>query len=153
MIHLSRQAATAKAQIAKAQIAKARIAKGRVSNDEQIRALGAAYVDDRHHAACDRVSMRPADAGTTPSSCATLRLQALFQDAGMSNQQVFDLILGCGIPVGVLGVEYGWLFASGDENKRDCSRFSRESCENAVALGCNMLMSAPNRSPGRFPRR
>jgi 2-keto-myo-inositol isomerase len=63
-------------------------------------------------------------------------------DAGMTNAQVLDLIRKGGIPVGVLGVEYGWLFASGDESKRLFKGF-RESCENAVALGCNMLMSAP----------
>ena len=63
-------------------------------------------------------------------------------DAGMSNKQVLDLIRNSGIPVGVLGVEYGWLFASGDESKRLFTVF-RESCENAVALGCDTLMSAP----------
>jgi 2-keto-myo-inositol isomerase len=63
-------------------------------------------------------------------------------DAGMSNVQVLALIRNSGIPVGVLGVEYGWLFASGDESKRLFKVF-RESCENAVALGCPMLMSAP----------
>ena len=63
-------------------------------------------------------------------------------DAGMSNKDVLDLLRGCGIPVGVLGVEYGWLFASGDESKRLFTVF-RESCEDAVALGCTMLMSAP----------
>jgi 2-keto-myo-inositol isomerase len=63
-------------------------------------------------------------------------------EAGMTNDQVLDLIRNSGIPVGVLGVEYGWLFATGDENKRLFGVF-RESCENAVALGCDMLMSAP----------
>lgn len=63
-------------------------------------------------------------------------------DAGLSNAQVLDLIRKSGIPVGVLGVEYGWLFATGDESKRLFGVF-RESCENAVALGCPMLMSAP----------
>jgi 2-keto-myo-inositol isomerase len=63
-------------------------------------------------------------------------------DAGMSNVQVLALIRNSGIPVSVLGVEYGWLFASGDESKRLFKVF-RESCENAVALGCPMLMSAP----------
>ncbi len=63
-------------------------------------------------------------------------------DAGMTNAQVLDLIGKSGIPVGVLGVEYGWLFATGDESKRLFAVF-RESCENAVALGCAMLMSAP----------
>ena len=68
-------------------------------------------------------------------------------DAGMSNAQVLDLINKSGIPVGVLGVEYGWLFATGEESKRLFKVF-RESCENAVALGCNMLMSAPGQVSG-----
>jgi sugar phosphate isomerase/epimerase len=63
-------------------------------------------------------------------------------DAGMSNAQVLDLIRRAEIPVGVLGVEYGWLFATGAESKRLFGVF-RESCANAVALGCDMLMSAP----------
>ncbi len=63
-------------------------------------------------------------------------------DAGMSNAQVLDLIRASGIPVGVLGVEYGWLFATGEESKR-LFGVVRESCENAAALGCTMLMSAP----------
>jgi 2-keto-myo-inositol isomerase len=63
-------------------------------------------------------------------------------DAGMSNAQVLDLIRKGGIPVGVLGVEYGWLFATGEESKRLFKVF-RESCEIAVALNCKMLMSAP----------
>lgn len=72
-------------------------------------------------------------------------------DAGMSNDQVLDLIGKSGIPVGVLGVEYGWLFASGDESKRLFDVF-RESCENAVALGCDMLMSAPGQVQGPIPQ-
>jgi 2-keto-myo-inositol isomerase len=68
-------------------------------------------------------------------------------DAGMSNDQVLDLIRDSGIPVGVLGVEYGWLFATGEESKRLFKVF-RESCENAVALDCRMLMSAPGQISG-----
>src|SRR6202163_1015261 len=68
-------------------------------------------------------------------------------DTGMSNAQVLDLIRKSGIAVGVLGVEYGWLFATGDESKRLFKVF-RESCENAVALGCSMLMSAPGQVNG-----
>ena len=71
-------------------------------------------------------------------------------DTGMSNAQVLDLIKKAGIPVGVLGVEYGWLFATGDESKRLFGVF-RESCENAVALGCDMLMSAPGQISGPIP--
>ena len=68
-------------------------------------------------------------------------------DEGMSNAQVLDLIRASGIPVGVLGVEYGWLFATGEESKRLFKVF-RESCENAVALGCDTLMSAPGQVNG-----
>jgi 2-keto-myo-inositol isomerase len=68
-------------------------------------------------------------------------------DAGVSNAQVLELIKKSGIPVGVLGVEYGWLFAIGDESRRLFKVF-RETCENAVALGCTMLMSAPGQVSG-----
>src|ERR1700751_5574967 len=72
-------------------------------------------------------------------------------DTGMSNEQVLALVRASGIPVGVLGVEYGWLFATGDESKRLFKVF-RESCENAVALGCTMLMSEPETIAGSTPR-
>jgi sugar phosphate isomerase/epimerase len=68
-------------------------------------------------------------------------------DAGMSNADVLDIVKKSGIPCGVLGVEYGWLFATGDESKRLFDVF-RESCENAVAMGCDMLMSAPGQVQG-----
>ena len=69
----------------------------------------------------------------------------------MSNGQVLDLIRAAGIPVGVLGVEYGWLFATGEESDRLFKVF-REICENAVALGCKMLMSAPGQINGPIPQ-
>ena len=72
-------------------------------------------------------------------------------DAGMNNEQALDLIRNSGIPVGVLGVEYGWLFATGEESQRLFGVF-RESCENAVALKCKMLMSAPGQLNGRIPQ-
>jgi 2-keto-myo-inositol isomerase len=72
-------------------------------------------------------------------------------DAGMRNAQVLDLIKNSGISVGVLGVEYGWLFATGDESERLFKVF-RESCENAVALNCTMLMSAPGQVQGPIPQ-
>ena len=72
-------------------------------------------------------------------------------DAGMSNVQVLDLIRASGIPVGVMGVEYGWLFATGEESERLFKVF-RECCENAVALDCKMLMSAPGQVQGPIPR-
>jgi sugar phosphate isomerase/epimerase len=66
---------------------------------------------------------------------------------GMSNEEVLDLIRESGIPVGVLGVQYGWLFATGDERKQLFDDF-RVSCENALALDCKMLMSAPGQISG-----
>jgi sugar phosphate isomerase/epimerase len=72
-------------------------------------------------------------------------------DAGMSNAQVLDLIKKSGIQCGVLGVEYGWLFATGEESERLFKVF-RESCENAVALGCDTLMSAPGQVNGSIPQ-
>jgi sugar phosphate isomerase/epimerase len=71
-------------------------------------------------------------------------------EAGMSNEQVLDLVRASGIKIGVLGVEYGWLFATGAESQRIFGVF-RESCRNAVALGCDMLMSAPGPFTGAIP--
>jgi sugar phosphate isomerase/epimerase len=68
-------------------------------------------------------------------------------EAGMSNAQVLDLVKKSGIPVGVLGVEYGWLFATGAESDRLFKDF-RVSCENAVAMNCDTLMSAPGQVQG-----
>ena len=68
-------------------------------------------------------------------------------EAGMSNDQVLDLIKKSGIPVGVLGVKYGFLFAQGGEQK-ELFDIYRLSCQNAVALGCDMLMSAPGQNDG-----
>ena len=71
-------------------------------------------------------------------------------EAGMSNAQVLDIVRNSGVTVGVLGVEYGWLFAKGEDSKRIFGVF-RESCENARALGCDMLMSAPGPFVGTVP--
>lgn len=62
--------------------------------------------------------------------------------AGMTNAQVLELIKASGVKVAVLGVEYGWLFADGEESGRLFNDL-RASCENAVAIGCPQLMSAP----------
>jgi 2-keto-myo-inositol isomerase len=72
-------------------------------------------------------------------------------DEGIANAQVLEIIKNSGIPVGVLGVEYGWLFATGEESTRLFKVF-RESCENAVALDCKMLMSAPGQVNGPIPQ-
>lgn len=72
-------------------------------------------------------------------------------DKGLTNEQVLDIIRASGMPVGVLGVEYGWIFATGSESDRLWSVF-RQSCENAVALGCDMIMSAPGPLTGTVPQ-
>src|SRR5262249_34678264 len=71
-------------------------------------------------------------------------------EAGMSNAQVLDLVPKSGIPVGVLGVEDRWLFATRQQSRRIVGVF-RECCANAVALGCSMLMSAPGPFVGPLP--
>lgn len=63
-------------------------------------------------------------------------------DAGMDNEAVLDLIRASGMRVCTLGVEYGWIFATGEESDRLFDVFE-ESCRNAVALDCGLVMSAP----------
>ena len=46
-----------------------------------------------------------------------------------------------GLPISAMGVEYGWIFSTGAERERLFGSF-RQACENAVALGCGMMMSA-----------
>lgn len=63
-------------------------------------------------------------------------------ETGMSNDDVVKMVKDSGVKVAVLGVEYGWLFATGAESKRIFEDF-HVSCQNAVAIGCPQLMSAP----------
>ena len=70
-------------------------------------------------------------------------------DAGMSNAQVLDIIKKSGIPVGVLGVEYGWLFATGDESKRLFEVF-RESLRERG--GARLRHADERAGPGRKGR-
>jgi 2-keto-myo-inositol isomerase len=60
---------------------------------------------------------------------------------GIGNAAVLDLARAAGLPVSAMGVEYGWIFSAGADRERLFGVF-RESCENAVALGCDMMMSA-----------
>jgi sugar phosphate isomerase/epimerase len=62
-------------------------------------------------------------------------------ERGVSNAAVLDQVRAAGLPVSAMGVEYGWIFSTGAERERLFGVF-RESCENAVALGCGMMMSA-----------
>ena len=67
--------------------------------------------------------------------------------AGLTNDQVLALVRASGIKVACLGVEPGCLFAKGDERRRLFSGFT-ETCANAVALGCDLLMTAPGPAVG-----
>lgn len=60
---------------------------------------------------------------------------------GLDNAAVLDMVRAAGLPVSAMGVEYGWIFATGSERERLLDVF-RTCCENAVALGCGMMMSA-----------
>jgi len=62
-------------------------------------------------------------------------------DAGMSNAQVLALIRASGVKVAVIGTEYGLYFAKGAERER-LLKVLEETCANAAALGCDMVMCA-----------
>jgi sugar phosphate isomerase/epimerase len=66
---------------------------------------------------------------------------------GMANEAVLDLVRAQGMPVHMLGCEYGWLFGKGAENER-LFDVLEESCENAVALDCPLIMVAPGQNAG-----
>jgi sugar phosphate isomerase/epimerase len=68
-------------------------------------------------------------------------------EAGMSNDEVLALIRESGMKVSILGVKYGWIFARGKERRQLFDGFAA-TCANAVALGCDLLMSAPGPTVG-----
>jgi sugar phosphate isomerase/epimerase len=67
-------------------------------------------------------------------------------DAGMSNAQVLDLVRASGLKVACIGTEYGLIFARGEEKKR-LLKILDETCANAVALDCDLVMIAPGQNP------
>jgi sugar phosphate isomerase/epimerase len=69
-------------------------------------------------------------------------------DAGMRNEQVLDLVRASGLKVACVGTEYGLIFAQGEEKKR-LLKVLDETCANARALDCDLVMIAPGQnSPG-----
>jgi sugar phosphate isomerase/epimerase len=68
-------------------------------------------------------------------------------DRGMSNDQVLAIVRESGQKVAVLGTEYGLIFAKGDESRR-LFTVLEETCANAKALGCEMIMVAPGQNSG-----
>ena len=49
--------------------------------------------------------------------------------------------------VATLGAEYGWMFATGSEQRRLFAALA-ETCETANALGCDTIMSATGQGSG-----
>ena len=58
------------------------------------------------------------------------------------NANALELVKRSGLPVACVGVEPGWIFSSKGEEQERLFAVFRETCENAVALGCPTLMSA-----------
>ena len=65
-------------------------------------------------------------------------------DAGMTHAQVLELVRASGLKVACIGTEYGLIFARGEEKKR-LLKVLDETCANAVAVGCDLVMIAPGR--------
>jgi 4-hydroxyphenylpyruvate dioxygenase len=68
-------------------------------------------------------------------------------EAGQSAEQVLALVRASGLPVACVGVELGWVWATGEERARLLRVFA-EQCARAKALGCATVMSAVNRGRG-----
>lgn len=69
------------------------------------------------------------------------------KEAGRSPAEVIAEVKASGLPVACVGVELGWMFATGDEKKRLLGVFA-ESCRWAVELGCRTVMSPVDRGRG-----
>ncbi|MCC7347583.1 MAG: sugar phosphate isomerase/epimerase [Variibacter sp.] len=66
---------------------------------------------------------------------------------GLTDGGIVDIIRQSGNTVCAMGVEYGWMFATGEESKRLFKVF-RQQCENARAVGCSLMMSATGQNNG-----
>jgi 2-keto-myo-inositol isomerase len=67
--------------------------------------------------------------------------------AGRSAEQVMDLVRAAGLPVACVGVELGWVWATGAERARLLRVFA-EQAARAKALGCATIMSPVDRGRG-----
>lgn len=68
-------------------------------------------------------------------------------EKGMTNEQVLALVRESGMKVAMLGAEYGFIFASGEESRRLFGVLD-QTAANAKALGCDMIMVAPGANSG-----
>ena len=66
-----------------------------------------------------------------------------------SVEAVMALLKGSGLAVACVGVEFGWIYAEGEERKRLLSVFA-EQCARARALGCATVMSPADRGRGEL---
>ena len=72
-------------------------------------------------------------------------------EAGGRGEDVLDLVRASAVPVAAVGVEFGWMFAEGDERRRLLGVFA-ESCRWAEALGCATVMSPVDKGRGDSAR-
>ena len=68
-------------------------------------------------------------------------------ERGQAAPAVLDLVRRSGLATACVGVELGWMFASGEERARLLRAFD-ESCGWAAALGCRTVMSPVDRGRG-----
>lgn len=68
-------------------------------------------------------------------------------EAGEPAERVLERVRASGVPVACVGVEAGWMWAKGDDQKRLFQVFD-EQCRHAAALGCGTVMSASDRGRG-----
>ena len=68
-------------------------------------------------------------------------------ERGEKAAAVLDLVRRSGLATACVGVELGWMFATGDERARLLRAFD-ESCGWAQALGCRTVMSPVDRGRG-----
>ena len=66
--------------------------------------------------------------------------------AGRAAEVVLDEVKQSGLPVACVGVELGWMGATGDERRRLLAVFE-ESCRWARSLGCQTVMSPVDKGP------
>lgn len=61
---------------------------------------------------------------------------------GLTETAVCDLVRASGLKVSAVGVEYGWMFAAAETERERMFAVMRQTCINAKALDCGVLMSA-----------
>jgi sugar phosphate isomerase/epimerase len=72
--------------------------------------------------------------------------------SGRPADAVLDEVRASGLPVACVGVELGWMAATGDERRRLLGAFE-ESCGWARALGASTVMSPVDKGPAGDPDR